>query len=220
MRTILTALVGALALTTLATSASAAPILTASHVVLPSGNIQWTVFFDNDDGAALASAFDLEFTGDIVHTLVAGAIVVDNHADAVAFNGFSGFDMHEDTWVDADAGATNPFVIALPSTFVGNNGGAGGTAMDPPGLATFGTAVYAAWGTAGGSPQGPAPSRIAQIVVFPTPGAPLSVTGLMARGGGAVVPVNQVFTTSAPEPAIALLLGVACVATLARRRRG
>lgn len=210
-----------MAVAAMATTASAAPILTASHVVLPSGNIQWTVFFDGNDGAALSSAFDLEFQGNIVHQTAFGALTVDDFLNAQNFDGlgFPPYDKTEDTWIAAAAGTI--WTVALPSTFAANNGGAGGITHLPAGPSVVGTHSYGSFGTAGGATQGPGATSVAQIVIDSTlsPNGILNVGGFLARGGASVTPVSYTFLIPEPSSALLMLAGVVGFGMAWRRRK-
>lgn len=195
-----------------ATTAHADPIITATHSVTPNGNIAWEVVFEANDGQARGALVDLKFSGNIINIL-AGPANPANIGDATLFEGFFGYSMAEDSWFYSGSG--QPWQTAVPSTFAGNNGGGGGIDGMDPGS----TEAYFAYGTAPSNPIENA--LVAQIVIDSSlsPAGTLSIEGVLARSGQDFA-VNQVFAV--PEPSTLMLAAMGgCVGlvTVVRRRR-
>lgn len=199
-----------------ASTVQAAPFISATPTVLPSGNVGWSVMFNGNDGQTRSSAVDLMFSGAIVQNkliVVPGVFEqdIDTAAAAALQNGQFGYSSAEDSWLYTEGGS---FSLALPSTFPSNVGGGIG------GMTVGSTEAFMAFGNPGGT--GVEDALLAYFVIDTSidPFATLNISGNLARAA-TDFPVQNSFTYVVPEPSslAILVMGTASLVLLVVSRR-
>jgi hypothetical protein len=219
MKRVLSGLLAVAMVVAIASTAAAAPILSATFVENGNGTVTWTVALDANDGAGLSAIVDLRFQSSLGSVLgqtkAFGVLDVNDVVNANVLHNPPLYDKQLDSWFYVDGtGVQGDWTGATPSIFPANNGGGGGTA----GMGVGSTAAYMSYGT-GALPGGAFNvGNVAQIVL-PSTADCLVVDGIIGRQG-VDYPVDLTFCI--PEPSSIALLGLGLVGLVVgylRRRR-